>query len=153
MPSHVIDKDRGWNRIKNEVMKGRREPVVAVGVLQEDAQRNEEDGVTIGQVATFVEYGTETAPARSFIRDTIDMNRARYSKMILALNGHVVEGKMTTKRALELVGTRVQADIRNRMAQGIPPPNAPSTIAKKKSSTPTIDTGQLKGAVNYEVRQ
>jgi len=39
------------------------------------------------------------------------------------------------------------------IAGGVPPPNAPSTIAKKGSSLPLVDTGSMMGSITYAVRR
>jgi hypothetical protein len=41
--------------------------------------------------------------------------------------------------------------IKQRIANGIAPPNSPYTIARKGSSKPLIDTGQLRNSITYQV--
>lgn len=150
-----IVKDRGWNRMKREIAKGRRNQVVAVGVLQSDAGVAHQDGgVTVGEVATFNEFGTADGrvPERSFVRSTVDENEREYTKRIAQLQGEVLAGRVSSRTALGVLGEEAVSDIRRKMTDGIPPPNAPATVAKKGSSTPLIDTGQLRQAINYEVR-
>lgn len=92
-------------------------------------------------------------PRRSFVRDTVDMKRRQIAAIIRNLAAQVLVGKMDREKALEIVGVFVQGLIRQRISQGIPPPNAPSTIARKRGSAkPLIDTGQLRASIDHEVR-
>ena len=63
----------------------------------------------------------------------------------------VIAGKRTKDEVLELLGQQCVGQIQERISEGIDPPNAPSTIRQKGSSTPLIDTGALRSAVNYRV--
>ena len=56
-------------------------------------------------------------------------------------------------KALELIGLFVKGLIQGRMSAGIPPPLKASTIARKGSSKPLINTGQLRASIDYEVRE
>lgn len=53
---------------------------------------------------------------------------------------------------LDRLGSKFDAAIVGRIYAGVPPPNAPATILKKKSSKPLIDKGDLVGAVAHQVR-
>jgi hypothetical protein len=53
---------------------------------------------------------------------------------------------------MKLIGMRVVGDIQDRISDGIPPPNSPITIARKGSSKPLIDSGQLRQSISFEVR-
>jgi hypothetical protein len=63
----------------------------------------------------------------------------------------VLLGRLSEDAALGLLGTKAVGEIQKRMARGIKPDNAPSTIAAKGSSTPLIDTGRLRQSVTYAV--
>ena len=43
--------------------------------------------------------------------------------------------------------------IQESITEGAWEPNAPSTVAKKKSSKPLIDTGRMRQSVNYIIRE
>jgi hypothetical protein len=64
----------------------------------------------------------------------------------------VIEGKRTSDQVLEILGQRAVGQIQERIASGIAPANAPSTVAKKGSSTPLIDTGVLRSSITYQVK-
>lgn len=52
---------------------------------------------------------------------------------------------------MDRLGTLFEAEIVARIKSGVPPPNAPATVAKKKSTTPLIDTGDLFGSVTHQL--
>ena len=70
------------------------------------------------------------------------------------LLGMISEGKMSTKIALERWGTMGSSAVKDEITSPGTPfaPNAPFTIAKKKSSHPLIDTGAMRAAVTHKVR-
>lgn len=53
------------------------------------------------------------------------------------------------KQAMGLLGEVVQQDIQDAIVKLKSPPNAESTIAKKKSDNPLIDTGQLVSSIRW----
>jgi hypothetical protein len=53
--------------------------------------------------------------------------------------------------ALDRLGAKVAALLQNRISAGIDPPNSAATIARKGSSKPLVDTGQLKAAITWRV--
>ena len=55
-------------------------------------------------------------------------------------------------QALTLLGEVVSKDIIATINRGIRPGLKKSTIKRKKSSKPLIDTGRLKGAITHQVR-
>lgn len=148
----VIDRDLGWKRIKKNLAELAREPAVAIGILAEEAPR--EDGkLTNVDIGTFHEFGTEHVPQRSFIRGTVDAKRAEINKFVSDQLGRVIEGKETVDTSLAKVGEKVRAEIKGRIRAGIQPQLKPATIKGKGSSKPLVDTGQLLNSITYEVRK
>ena len=148
---------------------------VKVGVL-DDGQAGSEvrDGITNGELAVAMEFGTRTAPARSWIGRTFDQKRAEVQADMQRLLAHVIDGKITVDKALNVLGAKYSAEVKNTVTQGeqIPPPNAPSTLARKEGKTHNrrdskgrfkpgygaavrygvrtlIDTGRMIGAVTW----
>jgi hypothetical protein len=99
------------------------------------------------------EFGTDRVPQRSFIRTSFDANQAKYIERMRLLVQAIYDRKLNIRTALGLLSTEVASDIRNlvREGSGIPPPNAPATIAAKGSSHTLMDTGQLVGAISHQV--
>jgi len=90
-------------------------------------------------------------PERSYLRAWFDENVDALQATMERLIGQVVEGKISGRAALETIGGYVVTHIQAYMVDLKTPPNAPSTIARKGSSNPLIDTGQLKDAITWRV--
>jgi len=148
--ARIKDTDKGYAKLTRAVF-GFRKPKVTVGVHAEDGAASHGDATTVLDVAIANEFGTETIPERSFIRAWVDEHRDEARGWLAVLMAQVVAGKITREIALERWGQKIQGEIQKRIAQGIPPPNAPETIARKGSSTPLIDTGQLRSSIRYKV--
>ena len=144
--------DHGY-KVLMESVAGLSEPTsIAVGVLERDAQ-TEDGAVTVLDVGTWNEFGTVGIPSRSFIRDWVDGNRKRAQGILKKLLQRVIAGELTEDAALEQFGAWAKGEIQVRIARGVPPPNAASTVKRKGSSTPLIDTGILRSSIDYEVRK
>jgi hypothetical protein len=146
----IIDKDLGWKELfkrAEEIENGR----VRVGVLS-DAMVEGED-FTLAELAAVHEYGTEDGriPERSFLRSTFDDKREEMVELGKTLVKDVLAGRRTTEQALGLLGAKLAAAVKARIVGRIPPPNQPSTIARKGSDKPLIDTGRLRNAVTWSV--
>ena len=148
----ITDVDHGY-KVLMESVAGLSEPTsIAVGVLERDAQ-TEDGAVTVLDVGTWNEFGTVGIPSRSFIRDWVDGNRKRAQGILKKLLQRVIAGELTEDAALEQFGAWSKGEIQARIARGVPPPNAASTVKRKGSSTPLIDTEVLRSSIDYEVRK
>ena len=158
----VIDKDKGWHRLQELAKRLAANDVhVRVGVL-DDGRAGSEDrgGITTGQLAVAMEFGTASIPARSWVGLTFDRSRAEVQADMRTLLGHIVDGKITVDKALNVLGAKYSAAVKNTVTQGeqIQPPNAPSTIARKLAKTrkgasnavrTLIDRARMVGAVTW----
>jgi len=159
----VTDKDAGWDALKDRVLKLSAPgayTLVGVQGQQASSAHREAAPMTVVDLAVVHEFGkvihkkdgTEIViPQRSFIRATIDEYAPKLQRTASALGQGVLIGKFQTRQALELLGQQGVGLIKQRIADGIPPPNADSTKARKGSSTPLVDTGQLRGSITHRV--
>ena len=112
-----------------------------------------EDGTPVAAVFAWNEFGTARIPerpafrqalhkinrdflfkeliARSLNRDTMSVDRVRFGRAMAHAAGTVL------KRII---------DLKN-------PPNAPATIAKKRSSNPLVDTTKLARSITWKTRR
>jgi len=93
-------------------------------------------------IARAIEYGTATIPPRKFLRTALMRHRRRWTRglaKIVPLAGQ--RGPMM--QVIHKVGIAMVADTQSTMRKGPWTPNAPSTIARKGSSQPLIDSAQL----------
>ncbi len=152
MSARVESKDRGAAALvaaATKLVSQGRNTALRVGVLQGSAAHV--GGTTVGEVAMFHEFGTATIPQRSFLRgwydEYLDRNKALWRKMM----ARVARNELTREQALGQMGSLFVAQIQKRITDHIPPPLADSTIAHKGSSTPLIDTGQLKASITFDI--
>jgi len=142
-------KDKGYTAILHTFKEVAGKPSVAIGVLEDSGDHG--DGLSVAEVATFNEFGTETIPERSFIRSTVDQNFNNYLERSRKLQSKVILQELSVKEALSVLGESIQSDIIKTINAGVDPENDPKTIERKGSSTPLIDTGQLKQSIRYKV--
>lgn len=128
---------------------------VKVGVLANKGGGANHGGISMAELAAIHEYGSPAAgvPERSFIRRTFAAKEDDVAKMAARLAAGVFSGQMSATRALEILGAFGATEVKKTITEGagVPPPNAPSTIAKKGSSRPLVDTGRLLGSIQWEV--
>ncbi len=158
----VTDRDRGWRELRRKaaVLNGK---AVLVGVqgAKANAPHPGSKKLTVGDVAAINEYGAEVKmpggkvviiPERSFIRATFDEHAADISRRATLLGRAVLLTKITPDQASELLGMYIVGLMQQRIADGVPPPNAPSTIKRKKSSKPLIGVhNTLRASITHEI--
>ena len=147
MKSQLKVNDKLWKEIKAQFPKIDK-AVVKTGI-QSNAGENE--GVSIAEYAAFNEFGTRTIPERPFMRKTFDDNLANYNKLIERLFKGMLGGKLDSKMAFKILGQQTEDDMKNTIMTGNFKSNADSTVAKKGSSRPLIDTGTMRNSIRYEV--
>jgi len=147
--THVESRDHGAKAVLDAARRlGAGGVVLRVGVLEGDADHG---GVTVGEVAAFHEFGTATIPQRSFIRAWYDENLEANKTIWRAVMARAMRGEITREQGLNQLGALFVGQIQKRIADGIPPELAESTIRQKGSSVPLIDTGQLRSSITYQV--
>ena len=124
---------------------------VAVGF--QSGKVSEKDGTDICEIATYNEFGTSTIPSRPFLRDSVDKNRNQINAFFAAQIKAICNGQTDTETALKKVGIFHVGNVQQIIRNGDFKPNAPSTIRRKGSSHPLIDTGTMRRSVEYVVRK
>lgn len=113
------------------------------------------DGVSVVEVALWSEFGTETAPERSFIRSTLEERAGLINQWRIELLGKVIDGTMTVTVAMNALGFRLRELIRAKINSNVPPPNAPSVAARKRAKglapRTLVESGLLLRSVEYRV--
>ena len=125
--------------------------VVAVGIQSSDGSKTDDDGVALVDVATWNEFGTDTIPARPWLRTALDLNRRRWTKAASKAVKEVVDGG-TGEAGLRILGQVMLGDAKESLLDGAWTPNAPSTIRRKGSDQPLFDTSRLLQSQRAEVR-
>lgn len=123
---------------------------VRIGFQAGEAQ--EEDGTDMCDVAAYNELGTEHIPARPFLRKSVDENASKINSFMKAKVKELTQGK-PGEQVLKEIGIFQKDLIQEKIKSGTFEPNADSTIAKKGSSKPLIDTGKMRQSVNYVIQK
>jgi len=156
----VEDRDHGYKDLLELVddLK-RRKMHVAVGVLDGSGEIPDE-GISVAGLATVHEFGAWAGknrkvwvPERAPIRKTLDEAENRINVAATRVLTKAARGDISVEAALGTLGEFVTSQIRRTIQRGVEPPNAESTIARKKSSKPLIDTGLLLRSYTYQVRE
>ena len=119
-------------------------------------------GLSNAQLAAIHEFGlAKHIPMRSFLRSTFDLNKFAYRHyLVVGMRRELfdvakkrVPMVATESQTMKRLALKMEGDIKKRIGnRQITPPNAPSTVRRKKSSTPLVDTGQLRRSVTSAIR-
>jgi hypothetical protein len=144
--------DHGANALMARLVQAAKGAELQVGIL---AKGNEAAkgaaGQTVADVATRNEFGLGV-PERSFIRGWYDENLEQNRRDFRVLQRQVLRGEITQAQSFGRLGSKFVGDIQKRIVAHIDPPNAASTVKAKGSSTPLVDTGQLKSSITFQVK-
>ena len=110
-----------------------------------------EDGTDIVDVAAFNELGTSNIPARPFMKQSWENNEGKLKAACQRANKMISQGE-TAEEACKMLGVYGVGLIQREIRDGNFVPNAPSTIRRKGSSKPLIDTGRMRQSVHYVVK-
>ena len=140
-----VGEDKGKKRVRKTSKSGKKSKRKTIV--------ENRDGPTIAQYAAWNEYGTKDGriPARPFIRNWIDNNREKIEKTQARLFKQVCEGKISAEEAVAKLGQFAQDGIKRYIITGNFTPNAESTVQRKGSSRPLIDTGVMRNSIRYQV--
>jgi hypothetical protein len=86
-------------------------------------------------------------PARPWLSPGVDASNLEYVKLI---EDGIANGD-TMDQTLNRVGVVAVASVQRYMTELRTPPNAPSTIKRKGSSNPLIDSGAMRQSVTYKI--
>ena len=125
------------------------EKAVYVGFPAEFNEKLEgSDNFNLASLAAVLEFGNERIPSRPFLRQTLAENQEKYTALFVKL----FESGVSIDKIYEQIALIAQGDVQQNIANGKWTANAPSTIKRKKSSKPLIDTGKLRQSVKGIVK-
>lgn len=125
---------------------------VDVGVF---ASAKAPDGTQVAEYGAYNEFGSLSVPnrppKRSFIRMPLEVKQGEIAEYVeKKARAHVESGDI--KAIFEDIGVAAEAKIQEAFDSdgwGAWPPDADSTVARKGSSTPLIDTGLLRKSITH----
>lgn len=94
---------------------------------------------------------TITIPERSFLRSGFDENHKKVLKDSEPMVSAMLGGKMTVQAGAGAIGQQLATAIKNYAIALSSPANHPYTVDQKGSSNPLVDTGDMIGAITFEV--
>ena len=132
-----------------EKLKASSQKAVYVGFPAEFNEKVEgSDNFNLASLAAVLEFGNERIPSRPFLRQTLAENQDKYTALFVKL----FESGNSIEKIYEQIALIAQGDVQQNIVNGQWTANAPSTIKRKKSSKPLIDTGKLRQSVRGIVK-
>ncbi len=119
-----------------------------IGFQAGEAMHGETD---MCKIAMFNELGTESIPSRPFLRNSVDNHMDEIEAHLKAWCEKILQGEMEAHELMSNMGMLMQGIIRKEISEGSFVPNAPSTVSKKGSDRPLIDSGLMRDSVNYQI--
>lgn len=125
---------------------------VKVGWPGEDT-RMHSGGITMAGLAMVHEFGSpaRNIPSRPVLKQTAQTSMPKQKKLCASLLQQITSSRITPRQAFGRLGEWYVGAIKTTFTTGNFKPLAPSTILRKRSSRPLIDTGQLRGSVTSRV--
>lgn len=150
MSVNIRDRETPDGKKFKKMLQQLKELEVRVGFQAGEA--TEEDGTDVCDVAIYNEFGTDHIPERPFLRNSVDNNKSKINSFLKNTKKDLVSGK-PAEQVLKEIGIFQKDLIQQEIGHGSFEPNAESTIKKKGSSKPLIDTGRMRQSVNYVVQK
>jgi hypothetical protein len=144
-----VGSKKGMHRVRKTLKSGKKS--------KQKVKVENTSGPTIAQYASWNELGVKNEgggwliPPRPFVRGFADGKREQIAKTLEKVGKLVSEGKHDADTAIRRIGEYGQDGIKSYIRNGEFTPNADSTIAKKRSSKPLIDTGTMRNSIRYQV--
>lgn len=109
--------------------------------------------LTVAEIAFIMEYGSikNNLPPRPIMAKTV----ARTKNQLVNLQGRsldsVLAGKVSAEQAMKLLALWFEGELKRSFISETFAPLNPQTVAKKKSTRPLIDSGQLRQSITSKV--
>lgn len=144
--------DKRWRELKAKLeAMGHQNSYVKVGVIDGGMHSS---GFSLAELLAVHEFGSKDGriPAREPLASTFRESKDGLVKMLGQIAKGVVADTLTPEQGLDRLGLWGATEVKRRISSGkIEPGNAASTIARKGSSKPLVDTGQLVNAITWQV--
>lgn len=131
---------------------------ITTGIQAEDfnkraSYRGKKGKTPLGKYAAFQEFGTQTIPARPFMKHTLDKNIDVFLKQTEDAMKAMYKGDLTMNRLLERQAKRTQKWMRATIKSWNKPDNTLSTIKAKRGQgrTPLRDTSTMFNHIKSKV--
>lgn len=128
---------------------------LVAGIPNDETSREDSGEITNAELGIIHEWGApeKGIPERSFMRSTMSEERENLGRLGKLQIAECLEGNTSPYDVFATIGAYLQGKIVEKITDGEFEPNNENTVKRKGSSKPLIDTGQLRGAITYEVRE
>lgn len=146
MSVKITGLQQAQDALRKELEKFASEKFALVGIHEAagDAKGTEMTMATLGAIQHF---GNDNIPARPWLDVGVESGNKEY---IAIIQEGVVKG-LSTEQILNQVGASAAGFAQDWITKLKNPPNAKSTIKKKGSDNPLIDTGAMRQSVTWTV--
>ena len=117
----------------------------------QSGEATEDNGADIASVAAWNELGTVHIPSRPFIRQSVDNHEGEIMEFLQEKKDDILKGA-SAQQVLTEIGIFQKDLMQAEITDGGFVANAPSTVRKKGSSVPLIDSGRMRQSVNYQIK-
>jgi hypothetical protein len=129
------------------------DPKVYVGIpSSNNARQGASNNATIAAVH---EMGAPSRgiPARPFLIPTMQNNAEKYTTLMAQGFRNALQDKEKAAEVYEKIGLVASSDVKDYIVSGQFVPLKQSTIDRKGSSKPLIDTSEMRNSISYEVKK
>jgi hypothetical protein len=129
------------------------DPKVYIGIPSStNARQGASNNATIAAVH---EMGAPSRgiPARPFLIPTMQNNAEKYTNLMAQGFRNALQDKEKSAEVYEKIGLVASSDVKDYIVSGQFVPLKESTIDRKGSSKPLLDTGEMRNSISYEVRK
>ena len=156
MKIKLVTVDRGYERIKRELekMHGSYTKVGLPSEAKPKSGRGQKKYDDMSEVATVLavhEWGAPNKgiPERSTMRTSFDENVLNLQKIRNSEYNKILSGKSNVKKSLGVMGSFLSNKTKQKIVDLKFPPNKPSTVNRKGSSNPLVDTAQMLNSITH----
>ncbi|WP_368648553.1 hypothetical protein ABRZ03_02350 [Castellaniella ginsengisoli] len=133
--------------LRKEIAKLRTPHYALVGIHESAGVEPDSDGMTVATLGAIQHFGNDHIPARRWLDTGAESGAQEYLDTIR----EGIEDGLDSKRIMARVGLEAEGAIKQYITDLDSPPNAASTVRKKGSSNPLIDTGNMRDSVTSAV--
>lgn len=154
MAGHVIDRDLGFAALMKALEAAGAGIEMTVGLHEEEGGEPKGD-MTAVEIAELNEFGSPGGkiPPRPSITAWGDENASRVPTQIADAFRAALAKRGDPFQRCDQLAQVYAGEVQQKISGGIPPPNAESTIRKKGSSVPLIDTGTFRSSILGKVER
>ena len=149
----LVDRDRGYKRIKRDFKRAARGPNhVDIGLFENGRGGNihRKSTLTIAAIGGVHEFGVGV-PERSWLRSTEGAERATNQKIVERIAKGLLDGAADVGSKLRDAGERFLGKVQQRIRANIPPPLSAATIRRKGHDLALVDTEEFIDSIEVRV--